>query len=94
MFQAQVKLNPASLEAGELAIWPDINEPESYRGLTNAKQMDFAKGTVIVIHGNAGSAIHRAYFIHALQPLGLSGYCWLSIAAMVHEMANPAKQFS
>jgi len=51
-----------------LGYWPD--DSGAYKGLICARASNHFRGTVIAFHGNAGSARHRDYFIHALQPLG------------------------
>jgi alpha-beta hydrolase superfamily lysophospholipase len=50
-----------------LQFWPDGSD---FKGLTSTVEALPAKGTVIVFHGNAGSAWHRDYYVHALEPLG------------------------
>ncbi len=50
-----------------LNMWPS---QANYRGFISAKPPMQMKGTVIVFHGNAGSAIGRTYYIDALQKLG------------------------
>lgn len=50
-----------------LQTWPSASEP---RGMLGRMPVVDAKGTVLVFHGNAGSALHRSYFIDGLQPLG------------------------
>ncbi|MGR9087693.1 MAG: alpha/beta hydrolase [Gammaproteobacteria bacterium] len=50
-----------------LKPWPSDND---MRAVMSQAPPAHAKGTVIVFHGNAGSAIHRTYFIDALQRLG------------------------
>jgi hypothetical protein len=59
--------------AGELAaeriqFWP--SGPGEYRGFIGSAPIRDVKGTVIVFHGNAGTAAHRAYYATALGPLG------------------------
>ncbi|UCC64681.1 MAG: alpha/beta hydrolase [Anaerolineae bacterium] len=49
-----------------LVLWPD----DDYRGLVSATPLATHRGTVLVWHGNAGSAIHRAHYVSALQRLG------------------------
>ena len=51
-----------------LGIWPD--NVESYRGFVSPLEPQKARGTVIVFHGNAGSALDRTYYVHALGRLG------------------------
>lgn len=50
-----------------LQFWPDGSD---FKGLISIGESRPAKGTVIVFHGNAGSAWHRGYYVHALEPLG------------------------
>lgn len=50
-----------------LKYWPSANEP---LGLMSKNSLIDAKGTVLVFHGNAGAALHRTYYIDALQSLG------------------------
>jgi pimeloyl-ACP methyl ester carboxylesterase len=50
-----------------LQFWPDGSD---YKGLIGTGDALTSKGTVIVFHGNAGSAWHRDYYVHALGPLG------------------------
>lgn len=49
-----------------LQPWPNAGD---LRGLMSRTPMPDAKGTVLVFHGNAGSAIHRTFYIDALQRL-------------------------
>ena len=50
-----------------LALWP---QDGPYRGfVSNSADRDF-KGTVVVFHGNAGSAADRIYYIAPLEKLG------------------------
>jgi len=51
-----------------LRFWPASDA--TYRGFTSAAVSDNAKGTVIVFHGNAGAAMHRSYYVRALERLG------------------------
>jgi uncharacterized protein len=51
-----------------LRTWP--GGPGDYRGLLVAHRADGAKGTVLVFHGNAGSALDRRYYSEALERLG------------------------
>ncbi|WP_414143356.1 alpha/beta hydrolase [Burkholderia stagnalis] len=53
--------------SSELRVWPS---PEDFRGLL-AEPPESARGTVIVFHGNAGHAGHRAYYATALARIGL-----------------------
>lgn len=56
-----------ALELG-LRAWPSA---ERFRGFTAHQDFDDAQGTVIIFHGNAGAAYHRAYYVKALSRLGL-----------------------
>lgn len=59
--------NAAAIEAQGLAFWPSRDE---YRGFIAAESAQPSRGTVVVFHGNAGSAQDRDYYARALQPLG------------------------
>lgn len=50
-----------------LRAWPS---PQEFRGLVAEPPGD-VRGTVIVFHGNAGHAGHRAFYANALTPSGL-----------------------
>lgn len=56
------------LAALNIRFWP--SGPAAYRGFIGAAGIADAKGTVIVFHGNAGTAADRAYYVDALAPLG------------------------
>ena len=56
------------LAALNLRFWP--SGPAAYRGFIGAAGIADAKGTVIVFHGNAGTAADRAGYVDALAPLG------------------------
>ena len=49
-------------------LWPKADE--TYRGLITLPGAGDARGTVVVFHGNAGSAYDRMYYVRALEPLG------------------------
>jgi len=55
------------MATGGLRAWPSAQD---FRGLV-AEPAGAARGTAIVFHGNAGHAGHRAFYAHALLPLGL-----------------------
>lgn len=57
----------AYLETLGLRFWPQKNE---YTGLISETAPKTARGTVVVFHGNAGSAWHRDYYVKALEPMG------------------------
>jgi alpha-beta hydrolase superfamily lysophospholipase len=50
-----------------LALWPDA---EDYYGLVSAQPPASPKGTILVWHGNGGSAAHRIHYVRALEQLG------------------------
>lgn len=50
-----------------LLPWPSVKD---LRGFTSQIPPQDAIGTVLIFHGNAGAALHRTYFIDALQSLG------------------------
>ncbi len=58
----------SELAAKGLRFWP--SGPRGYRGYTAAVEVEQAKGTVIVFHGNAGTAADRDYYSSALGALG------------------------
>lgn len=64
-FPAQTSVE--RIATGGLRAWPS---PQDFRGLL-AEPTGAVRGTVIVFHGNAGHAGHRAFYAHALTPLGL-----------------------
>jgi hypothetical protein len=55
------------LAAAHLRFWPSRAD---YRGFIGTKDIGTIKGTVIVFHGNAGTADQRSYYAEALVPLG------------------------
>jgi len=54
-------------EQFNLKLWPSI---DNYLGLIANSNKTAYKGTIIVFHGNAGSAINRIYYLQALEKLG------------------------
>lgn len=50
-----------------LKLWPTDDD---YLGLVSRKSPTAGKGTIIVFHGNAGSAVNRVYYSQALERLG------------------------
>jgi pimeloyl-ACP methyl ester carboxylesterase len=51
-----------------LVLWPE--GAGDYYGLVSMTPPDAHRGTVLVWHGNAGSAVHRAHYVQALHGLG------------------------
>jgi alpha-beta hydrolase superfamily lysophospholipase len=66
------KTNPKRIEGWArdrgLLLWP--NKAETYRGFIPPSTPQKAKGTVLVFHGNAGTALDRTYYVGALGGLG------------------------
>lgn len=58
----------AELASLNLRFWP--SGPDGYRGFIGATAVGQPKGTVLVFHGNAGTAADREYYAAALGPLG------------------------
>lgn len=56
------------LDSKNLVFWPEKNA--AYRGITSKTPPINPKGTVIVFHGNAGSAWQNDLYINALSSLG------------------------
>ena len=59
----------SELTAKGLQFWPA--GPTGYRGYISTGGIKNIKGTIIVFHGNAGTAADRDYY---LSPLGSMGY--------------------
>jgi uncharacterized protein len=77
LFQNSLLYHPETCSLAQLAqqvknspvkLWPSANE--AYRGLIASPDSPDLRGTIIVFHGNAGSAYDRMYYVRALQPLG------------------------
>jgi len=49
-----------------LKLWPS---KDNYLGLMSKSAKTAYKGTIVVFHGNAGSAINRIYYLQALEKL-------------------------
>lgn len=54
--------------ASGLLLWPD--KVETHRGFMPPSTPQKARGTVLVFHGNAGTALDRTYYVSALGRLG------------------------
>lgn len=54
-------------EQNALALWPTPDR--GYRGLVSGEGAA-VRGTIIVFHGNGGSALDRLHYLAALEPLG------------------------
>jgi len=60
--------SPDFLSARNLRFWPAGDS--DYRGFMSTIPNGHAHGTIIVFHGNAGTAAERDYYVQALAPLG------------------------
>jgi alpha-beta hydrolase superfamily lysophospholipase len=56
------------VKGSTVKLWPEANE--NYRGFLSISHPADARGTIVVFHGNAGSAVDRQYYVNALVPLG------------------------
>ncbi len=56
------------LDADRIQFWP--SSPDEYRGFISTVPVKNIKGTILVFHGNAGTAADRGYYVQALAPLG------------------------
>lgn len=58
----------AALAARNLQFWPSgLNDYRAFIGILPAGRI---KGTIVIFHGNAGTAADRAYYVNALTTLG------------------------
>jgi pimeloyl-ACP methyl ester carboxylesterase len=55
------------LSAHNMQFWPDSND---YRGFISTRHANKIKGTIIIFHGNAGTAADRAHYVNTLTRLG------------------------
>ena len=51
-----------------LPLWPE--DTIHYQGFVTENELADAKGTIVVFHGNAGSALDRSYYLQPLQQQG------------------------
>lgn len=56
------------LAEDQLRYWP--RDDAGYRGFAGTVPASAKRGTVLVFHGNAGTASDRVYYVRALAPLG------------------------
>lgn len=56
------------LRAAGLRLWEA--ESGDYRGLAAATESGAGRGTVVVFHGNGGTALHRDFYVQELSALG------------------------
>jgi pimeloyl-ACP methyl ester carboxylesterase len=57
-----------ALNANNIQFWP--SGKDSYKGFVGTAEINHLRGTIIVFHGNAGTAADRTYYMKALEPLG------------------------
>ncbi len=57
----------AMLMAEHLAFWP---QAEDYRGLVSSEQAPAPKGTLVLFHGNGGTAFDRGFYMEPFTALG------------------------
>jgi pimeloyl-ACP methyl ester carboxylesterase len=75
VFQRKLLYMPSQFRLSEkhvidegLHYWPSY---EKYRGFIGPDGSVDGKGTIVVFHGNAGTAYDRGFYVKALAPLGL-----------------------
>ncbi|PKN18555.1 MAG: alpha/beta hydrolase [Deltaproteobacteria bacterium HGW-Deltaproteobacteria-6] len=59
---------PGMLEVEQMALWQATGS--DYRGLISAGNVPSPSGTVIIFHGNGGTAIDRGFYMEPLMNLG------------------------
>jgi uncharacterized protein len=67
-YPSQYLPSQADLVAENIRFWP--SGLKDYRGFVSTIPADKAKGTIVVFHGNAGTAADRVYYVQALTRLG------------------------
>lgn len=67
-FPDDTRLSPEQAVGMGLRHWPSV---EDFRGFVGGGESTDAAGTVVVFHGNAGTAYHRGFYVDALSGLGL-----------------------
>lgn len=58
----------SELAVRHIQFWP--HGPDGYRGFVSTVRISNVKGTIIVFHGNAGTAADRDYYMNDLPALG------------------------
>ena len=61
-----------SLKADNIKPWQ--SSITDYRGFIATNEVGHTNGTIIVFHGNGGTAADRAFYVKALGPLGIALY--------------------
>ncbi len=67
-FPDQARPNESQMEISGIVPWPAADD--SFRGFLNKTTDNQIRGTILVFHGNAGSAWHRTYYTDHLPRLG------------------------
>ena len=57
-----------TLNAGQITFWP--HSLKDYRGFVSLNERKPINGTIIIFHGNAGTAAGRIFYVKELVPLG------------------------
>ena len=65
---SQIRFSEESISSEGLRHWPSY---DNFRGFINRDDQIEADGTVIVFHGNAGTAFHRSHYVQALSKQNL-----------------------
>jgi hypothetical protein len=65
---SQIRFSEESISSEGLRHWPSY---DNFRGFINREDQIDADGTVIVFHGNAGTAFHRSFYAQALSKQNL-----------------------
>jgi alpha-beta hydrolase superfamily lysophospholipase len=63
-FPSQMRFSEESASREGLRHWLSL---DNFRGFINRDEMTHARGTVIVFHGNAGTAFHRGFYNRPLS---------------------------
>ena len=57
-----------TLKASHITLWPP--SLKDYRGFVSGNELRPTNGTIIIFHGNAGTAAGRTFYLKELAPLG------------------------
>lgn len=60
--------SPELLASLYLRYWPSPGA--DYRGLAPTNEMEYSKGTIVLFHGNGGTAVDRQFYVDVLGRLG------------------------
>lgn len=59
-----------TLKAAQLKTWPAPSSTADYRGLISNLEGKYEKGTIVVFHGNGGTAANRVLYVKTFATLG------------------------